>query len=99
MSGGKNDDADYASPACSLPEAPETYAFAKKLSDAEIAALLDRLLVCVGAGKQDEARRLVREALPLVADDALRAMLAGMAEAGQINVAEVERVRGKITAQ
>lgn len=39
------------------------------------------------------------EALPPVGHDARRAMLAGMAEAGRINVAEVERIRDKITAR
>jgi hypothetical protein len=40
----------YASPACSLSEAPEGYAFAQKLSGDETLALLNLLLECERAG-------------------------------------------------
>src|SRR4051812_32584172 len=41
---------DYASPACSLSEAPQSYAFAQKLSAEETIALLNLLLECERAG-------------------------------------------------
>ena len=62
---------DYASPACSLAEAPESYAFAQPLSQPEILALLDLLLECERAGAK--ALRFFagdappREAEPLIA--------------------------------
>ena len=85
---------DYASPACSLSEAPESYAFAQKLSAEETLALLDLLLECERAGAK--ALRFFAGDQPPAAAGALIAAQAGdEARYAAGLVREIRRLGGK----
>jgi hypothetical protein len=87
-----SDESEPASPTCFLSQAPDGFGFAKPLTEAEIAALLDAVRGLVQAGDIEQARRRLRESVPLIGDPTLRTAFAALVAAQTITLADIERL-------